>query len=371
MKKVTLLLIALLPMLAQAQVSLDNATTVEALIGQCPDLPAAGTLAAAMRDGHPDANKAVRLFSDKMEKIRKRFREITDAAEETSKENMARALDKQVRKQTGKSIDEIANMSEAEQKKMGEEKANSILKKMGIKKSAKELENAELSEAEIERMAADAAKKMTGMSMKELQALEKMSEEEQMAYMQQGGRMERMQKAGAGAKTPTSARQAQSVSEIQEEMKKIHDQWRYIDNLHQKEIRELSEEIGRIETRYEAQMPKPSGKIKEHGVTLLEVYTPEEEKLIKRLTLARDTECFTLWRNQVSKMQGRLKNRLTDAPRVDELNAKYREALGMAAEIPISAAFDVVKNYLDITESVLAFPHGEGGTDGETPTPNS
>lgn len=357
---------------ARAQVSLDNANTPEAVIGQCPDLPAAGTLAACDQSNASDEPR--RIFLDKMEKIGKRLQEIIDSAEEISKKNLTQAAGKQVRDLTGKSLDEVQNMSEAELERMGMGIADKQLKQMGIKKSARQLaQQGELSEAEQQQMAGDVMKKMSGLSMKEVQALQNMSEEEQMAYMQQGGRMERAQKAAAGVKQPaSSAKNAKSLMEISEEMKTIQEQWVYIDNQYKKERKEMIEEMRRIIAKYEAQMPPESGRIldKYFGTVLLTYHTKDEQKLIERLRLACSTECFTLWRNLVSKRQGQLKIRLTDCPRMDELSARQRELQGMAAEIPTSAAFGVAGDYLDITKEVAFLPW-ELTTDDATPQPNS
>lgn len=367
--------LCLVAMTARAQASLDNASTPEAIIGQCPDLPSAGTLAALSND-NAAAYEAVRLFLDKMEKIGKRLREIMDAAEETSKKNLTQAAGKQVRQLTGKSLDEVQNMSEGELERMGMGIADKQLKQMGIKKSAAQLaQQGELSEAEQQQMAEDVMKKMSGLSMKELQALQNMSEEEQMAYMQQGGRTERMQKAAAGVKQPASsaAKNAKSLMEISEEMKKTQEQWSYIDDVYQKERKEMVEEMRRIIAKYEAQMPPESGRIldKYFGTVLLTYHTKAEQKLIERLRLTCSTECFTLWRNLISKRQGQLKIRLTDCPRLDELSARQRELQGMAAEVPTSAAFGVTEEYLKITKEVAGLPWELYSTKTEAPQPES
>lgn len=365
--------LCLTALVARAQVSLDNAKTPEAVIGQCPELPAAGTLAAAISSDCPAAAyEAVELFKERMEKIRERLREIIDAAGEETKNSLVQASDKQVRKQTGKSIDEIADMSEAEREKMGMSLADKQLKSMGINKSAKQLANEGMSEAEQQQLASDMAKKMSGMSLKELQALQNMSEEEQMAYMQQGGRMERAQnaasKTAAGMPSSgTSAKDAKALMEISEEMKTIQEQWVYIENQYKKERKKMIEEMRRIIAKYQAQMPKPSGKIYERGVLLLKYLTKEEERLANRLSLTRDTECFTLWRNLISKRQGQLKIRLTDCYRMDELLARQRKLDGMGGVISASTAFGVAGDYLDITKEVVGLPW-ELTTDRATPT---
>lgn len=65
----------------RAQVSLNNANTVEALIGAYPDMPSAGTLGAVYLQSE-SAMESVQVFHDKLSQIRDRYKVITDASDE-------------------------------------------------------------------------------------------------------------------------------------------------------------------------------------------------------------------------------------------------------------------------------------------------
>lgn len=191
MKKITILLIALLPVLAQAQV------TPEAIMGQCPPFPSQQDIVGAM------------MSRDTAASVVDNYLKMLDAAIAQSDASLEKArksrnlegkslndADKAVQKQLGISLDKAQNMSEAELERMAQKKADEALKKMGIRKSAKELENQELSEAEQQQIADAMAKQTTGMSVKELEALsaklENMSEEQQIAYMRSGGKAQKI-----------------------------------------------------------------------------------------------------------------------------------------------------------------------------------
>lgn len=356
----TTALLCFVAMTARAQTSLNNANTPEAFIGQCPDLLGAGVLAACHQ---PDASdEPIRIFHDNIDRLRKRYKEVKAAAQEQSKDNLMPVADKQVRELTGRSLAEVQQMSDSELEAMGHKKANSMLKKLGIKKSAKELEKEGMSEAEQQQMAESMMKQMSGLSMKEAQALQNMSEAEQMAYMQQAGRMDRLEQSAAkvAATQPVgiSAGNAESLTEITKELRKMQEQWSYIDDVYEREKLEMIDEMVRIIAKYQAQMPPESGKIldKWFGTVLLTYHTKEEQRVVNRLRLACDTECFTLWRNLISKRQGQLKIRLTDCHRADKLAARQRELQGMAVEIPMSSALGLVEDYLELTASSTSLP---------------
>ena len=182
MKKIFILFTALLPWLAAAQV------TPEAMLGQCPPFPTQSEIVGWMM-----GRKADRATVDRfMEQLEQAISQTNAAIERNLKaadfEGAAmRDADKSVRRDLGIGLDQVRNMSEADLKKLGEDKANSVLRGMGIDKSAKELGSRELSEAEKRKLAEGVAQKMTGLSLAQLEALEKMSEEEQMAYMMNSG----------------------------------------------------------------------------------------------------------------------------------------------------------------------------------------
>lgn len=354
----------------QAQVSNGNANTVEALIGSIPDLPSVSTLAALHYgdDGQTAAAIAVEKFHEKMEKVRDRYKEVKEASDEQGRAAITKGVDKNIRKDYGKSLDEIQNMSESELDNWGMGLADKQLKKMGLNKSAKQLATqGEMSEAEAQQLANQMAQSMTGMSMAEMQALaskmENMSEEEMAAYAQQSGMAERMAKNAEKMDTKAynaSAKKITSMAEIQEEMNAIQKQWNYIDGIYVKEQEELAEKMCQIIVKYDAQMPSQSGKIRDHysGAVLLTYHTKEEQAQVKRITLQCFSECYTLWRNFITKRQGILKTRLTDCIRLDELQAKQMELQGYGTRVAVSSAYIVFDEYWKVTNSVTELPDG-------------
>lgn len=354
----------------QAQVSNGNANTVEALIGSIPDLPSVSTLAALHYgdDGQTAAAIAVEKFHEKMEKVRDRYKEVNEASDEQGRAAITKGVDKNIRKDYGKSLDEIQNMSESELDNWGMGLADKQLKKMGLNKSAKQLATqGEMSEAEAQQLANQMAQSMTGMSMAEMQALaskmENMSEEEMAAYAQQSGMAERMAKNAEKMDTKAynaSAKKITSMAEIQEEMNAIQKQWNYIDGIYVKEQEELAEKMCQIIVKYDAQMPSQSGKIRDHysGAVLLTYHTKEEQAQVKRITLQCFSECYTLWRNFITKRQGILKTRLTDCIRLDELQAKQMELQGYGTRVAVSSAYIVFDEYWKVTNSVTELPDG-------------
>lgn len=354
----------------QAQVSNGNANTVEALIGSIPDLPSVSTLAALHYgdDGQTAAAIAIEKFHEKMEKVRDRYKEVKEASDEQGRAAITKGVDKNIRKDYGKSLDEIQNMSESELDNWGMGLADKQLKKMGLNKSAKQLATqGEMSEAEAQQLANQMAQSMTGMSMAEMQALaskmENMSEEEMAAYAQQSGMAERMAKNAEKMDTKAynaSAKKITSMAEIQEEMNAIQKQWNYIDGIYVKEQEELAEKMCQIIVKYDAQMPSQSGKIRDHysGAVLLTYHTKEEQAQVKRITLQCFSECYTLWRNFITKRQGILKTRLTDCIRLDELQAKQMELQGYGTRVAVSSAYIVFDEYWKVTNSVTELPDG-------------
>lgn len=191
MKKIIGILFAMLPLLVTAQV------TPEAIYGLCPPFPTQSEIVGCkMGDeaGCAAVDKYLSMLDTAIMQAREALAKYKKAANVEGK-----AMDdanKAMKNQLGITVDEARNMSEAELKRFGEDKANARLKSLGVNKSVKELENRELSEAEKQQMAAGMVRNATGMSLAELQALgakmEGMSEEEQIAYMQRSGAMQKM-----------------------------------------------------------------------------------------------------------------------------------------------------------------------------------
>ena len=277
-----------------AQVSLNNANTVEALIGAYPDMPSASTLGALyVSSKSVAAQESIQPFHDKLNKIRDRYEVIKETSDEQSRANFTKGLDNKMRNDYGKSVDELQGMSDSERESWAMGLADKQLKKLGINKSAKQISaQGEMSEAEAQQMANQMAQSMSGMSMAEMQALasklENMSEEEQIAYMQNNGMADRMMK-NAGKVNQTSnasSKKAASMMKVQEEI------------------------------------------------------------------IAIQKQCF------ITKRQGILKTRLTDCTRLDELQAQMMELQGLGNQVAVPSAYSVAEEYWNITGSVTQLPDG-------------
>ena len=351
-----------------AQVSLNNANTVEALIGAYPDMPSASTLGALyVSSKSVAAQESIQPFHDKLNKIRDRYEVIKETSDEQSRANFTKWLDNKMRNDYDKSVDELQGMSDSERESWAMGLADKQLKKLGINKSAKQISaQGEMSEAEAQQMANQMAQSMSGMSMAEMQALasklENMSEEEQIAYMQNNGMADRMMK-NAGKVNQTSnasSKNAASMMKVQEEIIAIQKQWNYIDEIHKKEQQEITEKMRQIIVKYDAQMPAESGKIRDKyfGEVLLTYHTKAEQEQVEKITHQCFTECFTLWRNFITKRQGILKTRLTDCTRLDELQAQMMELQGLGNQVAVPSAYSVAEEYWNITVSVTQLPDG-------------
>lgn len=355
-----------------AQVSLNNANTVEALIGAYPDMPSASTLGALyVSSKSVAAQESIQPFHDKLNKIRDRYEVIKETSDEQSRANFTKGLDNKMRNDYGKSVDELQGMSDSERESWAMGLADKQLKKLGINKSAKQISaQGEMSEAEAQQMANQMANQMaqsmSGMSMAEMQALasklENMSEEEQIAYMQNNGMADRMMN-NAGKVNQTSnasSKNAASMMKVQEEIIAIQKQWNYIDEIHKKEQQEITEKMRQIIVKYDAQMPAESGKIRDKyfGEVLLTYHTKAEQEQVEKITHQCFTECFTLWRNFITKRQGILKTRLTDCTRLDELQAQMMELQGLGNQVAVPSAYSVAEEYWNITRSVTQLPDG-------------
>ena len=351
-----------------AQVSLNNANTVEALIGAYPDMPSASTLGALyVSSKSVAAQESIQPFHDKLNKIRDRYEVIKETSDEQSRANFTKGLDNKMRNDYGKSVDELQGMSDSERESWAMGLADKQLKKLGINKSAKQISaQGEMSEAEAQQMANQMAQSMSGMSMTEMQALasklENMSEEEQIAYMQNNGMADRMMKNAekVNQTSNASSKKAASMMKVQEEIIAIQKQWNYIDEIHKKEQQEITEKMRQIIVKYDAQMPAESGKIRDKyfGEVLLTYHTKAEQEQVEKITHQCFTECFTLWRNFITKRQGILKNRLTDCTRLDELQAQMMELQGLGNQVAVPSAYSVAEEYWNITGSVTQLPDG-------------
>ncbi|MDR0825408.1 MAG: hypothetical protein LBN74_09965, partial [Prevotella sp.] len=356
MKQIIILLLCALPFGAAAQ------TTPEAIIGQCPNLPSVAHLAA--RFDNETAQAAIQEFFDELKVVREAAIKASELAQEGTKEAAISDAERIAKQETGKSVTELQNMSDAEAQAMAQKLVGQKMSAAGLgNMSLKDLQALEgKSNAEI--MATMTGNIDFGLTPQEIKAMEGMSDKQIEAYMKKGDRMQRMQAAGVNAagspkikQTDAQTKKALSQTAIVDEINRIKERWNDIDNLCKKETQEVAVKIAEIKKRYRSQIdaiPR-SGLIAGHE----SVYTQSEEKAVTRLRIACDTECYTLWRNQISKIQGRIKTKMPDAYRMDELTSQSFAAGGMTAMGKINIhgyVYSIADQYLDIAANVTSLP---------------
>lgn len=174
-------------------------------MGSCPPFPSQQEIVSyMMRSYTPKASTAaVDKFLRMLESAIDQANSAIEKQAEIQANKDLQNAEKSVQRDLGISIAQAQNMSEAELEALGHKKADNMLKKMGVKKNATQLENEGMSEAEEQQLAESMAQQMTGMSMKEIQALSEMSEKEQMEYAKKKGLAGKMAanapKAGSSA----------------------------------------------------------------------------------------------------------------------------------------------------------------------------
>ncbi len=314
------LMVGLSAVCVQAQVKLDNANTPEALIGCVPEMPSVQTLASYYCE-NPEAEKAIQAFDDAMIQVKERYDIVKERYDEQTRAQIMQGADKKVKQQTGYTHEQVQQMSPQQMEAMGRQKASQM---------------------------------MGGMSVEELQAmaakLENMSEEEQIAYVQQSGMLDRMTSGTSPKTTLAQAEQTHAQANTAQNMAQIQQQWLYIDKVYEQERQDVVAKINQIIASYEKQKPKPMRD--QYGI---EYHTDEQLQVIARLNLACNTECFTLWRNFIAKRQGVLRTRLTECIQQDKLEAQYMQQSGMPSS-PQTATWAVVDEYIDITNEVVSLP---------------
>jgi hypothetical protein len=369
MKKIIITLIALLPLVAIAQ------TTPEAIIGQCPDLPSVQALVINNIESEPPAE--ITNFREQIAKLREAIQKNEDQAiTQADIDRVQSDAEKQAKQATGKSVAELQNMSEAEQEAMAQ-------KMMAQKMSSSGMGNMSLADLQAlegksndEIMAAMGNKNVAigGLTPQEIKAMEKMTDKQAEAYMKQGDRMQRVQAAAAGTPTVSQAETAAAGKQKKatEEQQKFTEQMSYITSLHEKERKEVADKLSEIQAKhkstidaaFDAMSPCMDGKIDTKKYT--KEYCDAASKRYKAALIACETECFILWRNQISKEQGRYKTLLTDAKKVDALqiesaNAQDKIKKSGASNIQkkvvgigINTSM-IVNGYINITENVMNY----------------
>lgn len=227
-KQLILFMACLVVTAAEAQV------TPEAIIGQCPPFPSQSNIVsykmsedkgcAVINQYHSMLTVAIKQAEELLEKYRKSVNLDGKQMDD---------VNKAMKSELGITVNQAQRMSDAEQEQLGTQKADAQLKSIGVNKSVKELRNKELSEAEKQQIASSMAKKMTGMSMSELQALaskmEGMSEQEQVAYMQSSGAIDKLQSKADKVKPQTAEVKAAVKFKFSERYKQIMEELNVMD----------------------------------------------------------------------------------------------------------------------------------------------
>jgi hypothetical protein len=353
-KKQLILTLALMMIFGAAQAQV----TPEAIIGQTPYLPSVAHLAAPPDD--KAASAAISEFHAQIAELRKKMDETTNRIKASAQTAGQADAERIARKTTGRSVSDLQNMSEAEQQAMGQQMAQKQLAAAGFgNMSLSDLQALE-GKSDEEIMAAMGMGGMTigGLTPAELQAMEKMTDAQKAAYMQQGDRMKRMEAAAPTAKQQrnvrSQTRKAQAKVDVVAEMKRITDRWAEIDRLNDNDMQALAPKFDEIAAKYRPEMNKIAAKYFDGKVDA----TPEEieaasERHLK-LQQAMATENYTLRRSVLPKLQGRIKTKMADVARYDELYAQSMASGGMTAtaqHIP-SIGFEIARQYLDMTESI-------------------
>jgi formate dehydrogenase maturation protein FdhE len=198
------------------------------------------------------------------------------------------------------------------------------------------------------------AKQMTGHSIEEL---ENMSQED-MEKMAQQLIAQQMAAVGKG-NTQAKAEDAKSLLEAQTELREINERWQKIDELCINEIKEIAKKIDDIYVKYQKQIDAVPMSGMAFGIE--PVYLESEIEQIRKFKNQRDTECYTLWRAQISKIQERIKSKLADVKRYDELSVITLSAQGLtsAAKAMPSIGLSIAEQYLSYTERVTSLPNKE------------
>ncbi|MCL2133646.1 MAG: hypothetical protein FWH39_04830, partial [Bacteroidales bacterium] len=271
--------------------------------------------------------------------------------------------DRMTQQTIGRSVNEIQNMSDAQLEAFAQQQTSARMSAAGLgNMSIAQLEAlGSKSDDEIMATLLGSGANNTGLTAEEIMAMEKMNDRQREAYMNQGDRKQRVQAAANSpqaqnqrAQAQTQAASAQAQAQVSAELKQISDRWQEIDRLNQQETEEVAQKIMEIHARYDPQVAAVRRTGGSHG----DAYTEAEQRTVNSLNAARFTECYTLWRNQVGKMQGRIKTKLADVARYDELTAQSIRASGgtaTAQKMP-SIGFSIAGQYLDATSSVTTLP---------------
>ena len=216
MKKILISLAALAFILtARAQM------TPEAVMGMTPDLPSAAALLNHWKE-HNDPNRKEAPDSDILNEFRETWTVANRQVQEMQKKTLAPSLERSAMAGkvagTNMTVKQASGMSEAQAQAMAGSMVKGRLGELGLSQAdLAKLQSGNLSEAEQEALASKVmAGKTGGLTMKDMQAMSNMNDEQRKEYMQQSGlgaSMTAKMNADKG-KTVSSQKQYQLVAEM-------------------------------------------------------------------------------------------------------------------------------------------------------------
>ncbi len=345
MKKTGILMFALLPIMAMAQESNNNASTAEAIIGACPALPSA----KEMVDGDPYD------FTQAIAKLMRRVDEIQKPQAQQQFDGIVTQANDALRKQgLGITVEDAANdnpnVLNAANKMAAKE-----LRKLGINKDIESLRKNGLSTAEKNALIANQMKMESGLSMAEAKKLQGMSSEEMMAYIKANPEManqlaqqsKQFQKQNKGTITSTVSREKKR-QQYQKQIEKLTAPEKEMDRLFLNEKKDIAKKTAEKWEACKASYPAKTGKmqIEEGDDGWIYVWTEEEQKEVNRLNEQCNIECWTLWHNAVSQQLGRIKALLPNAYKANEIAVKMSKEVD-GVDIDNNAPLVVANKYLE------------------------
>ena len=301
--------------------------TPHAIIKQCPALPAVDILVVTdisydlnlvgepFKEKLENAEKAKKAFHDKIESLDTQRRDIQEkrqaGVEATAKQDANRIA----RQMTGRSTEQLENMSESETMAMANNMAGKRLSAAGL----------------------------GNMSLGDLQALENKSEEDIM-------------KALSGA-TPTQAETPQRMSAAQSkeqaDVQRIAEESRRIQSLNNLSISEAQEELKNIYDKHRKALIEKASLAQKYfeGYMDHRQYTHAQYAAAQRnyesVQEAYLTECYTYWLNLIAQMQKRS---------MDIIEAMLPEVKNPPANMAGLAAYDLAGLYLNLTSNATLPP---------------
>jgi hypothetical protein len=319
-------------MFAVFAIAAQSQKTPEDIIGQCPELtpienlalldvyPAEGTLEQKVLN----AKKAKTAFFDKitaLRKVRKDIAEKADAKMETAGKQDADRIAKQT---TGRSLEDLQNMSDAEAMSLANKMVSNQLGSLGL----------------------------GSMSLSDLQSLEGKSDEEIL------NAMSGIAPALTEMQTPTTGN-----PQGQSELKKIIDRWAEIDRLNNEDIADGKTKLKAIFEKYRAAIKEKSDILLpfQDGVGDQKKFDNGYEAALgayRSVMYQYLVECYAQWNVTVEAVKKRIKTKLTDVVRYDNLMSQTLSSSGVSgvAKAMPSVGYDIAEQYLDAAESITAPP---------------